>query len=142
MCLGFSLFDTPLPESAGKVYFVSLLTMSESLSFIQEWFSQAISKSLTLEAGTAQVLAATELHREAEARIRSANGVNGFDRLAIYNRQYWFRLIACMQETYPCALHVLGLKNFNEWVMRFLEKHPSDSPYLAELDAKFGDFMG
>jgi len=141
MVWGFSFFGTLWPETAGKGYFVFFLTMSGSLSFIQEWFSQAISRPLTFEAGIAQVHASPELHREAGTRIRSANGVNGFDRLAIYNRQYWFRLIACMQETYPCALHVLGLKNFNEWIMKFLERHPSDTPYLAELDLKFAGFM-
>jgi len=61
--------------------------------------------------------------------------------MALYNRQYWFRFVGCMQEDYPCAERLLGVEAFNDWAMRFLETHPSDSPYLADLDRGFGNFM-
>lgn len=78
---------------------------------------------------------------EARARVRSVNGLDGQARLGIYNRQYWFRLVAIMQEEYPCAVHLLGLEAFNAWVVRYLLAHPPASPYLADLDAGFPAFV-
>jgi hypothetical protein len=81
------------------------------------------------------------LRAEANARLRTKNGMNGLERLAVYNRQYWFRLITIFQDEYPCCLHVIGLDAFNAWVIRYLEAHPPASPYLAEMDAGFPDFL-
>ncbi len=112
------------------------------LARLQAWFGRAVSRHL-LE-GNATNPAGIEgawLADEAGARVRAANGVDGLERVAIYNRQYWFRLIDCMQREYPCGVHVLGLDPFNLWVIRYLEAHPSRSPYLADLDAGFADFV-
>ncbi len=46
-----------------------------------------------------------------------------------------------MQEDYPCAMRLMGVENFNAWAMRYLDAHPSDSPYLADLDRDFCGFM-
>lgn len=67
--------------------------------------------------------------------------MSGLERLEVYNRQYWFRLITCMQEDYTCALHVMGLDHFNHWVIRFLDAHPTPSPYLTDLDRKFPVYL-
>ena len=67
--------------------------------------------------------------------------MSGLERLEVYNRQYWFRLITCMQEEFTCAVHVMGLDVFNQWVIRFLDAHPAASPYLADLDRKFPAYL-
>jgi hypothetical protein len=59
------------------------------------------------------------------------------DRLAIYNQQYWFRLITTFQEEYPLTLMVCGLDEFNVLVMSYLEQFPSQSPYLRYLSQDF-----
>src|SRR5690606_30140585 len=82
------------------------------------------------------------LTRAANARLKSVNGLDGRARLEVYNRQYWFRLVAIMQEEYPCAVHLLGLDAFNAWVVRYLMAYPPASPYLADLDAGFPAFVG
>ena len=81
------------------------------------------------------------LRAEANARLRAKNGMSGLERLEVYNRQYWFRLIAIMQEEYPCALHLIGLDAFNGWAVRYLDANPPVSPYLATLDAGFPAFL-
>jgi hypothetical protein len=78
---------------------------------------------------------------EADARLRTVGGMSGLERLEVYNRQYWFRLITIFQEEYPCALHVIGLDTFNSWVIRYLDAHPPASPYLAEMDLGFPAFL-
>ena len=83
----------------------------------------------------------SSLLSETQARLQSHNGMSGLDRLAVYNRQYWFRLITCMQEDYVCTVHVMGLDVFNQWVIRFLDANPGDSPYLTDLDRKFPAYL-
>ena len=59
------------------------------------------------------------------------------DRLAIYNQQYWFRLITTFQEEYPLTLAFCGLDEFNGLVMSYLDEYPSQSPYLRYLSQNF-----
>lgn len=112
------------------------------LTAFQRWFGFAAARPLlpgnrTREKG----IRGKSLRREAATRLRSARGMDGFERLAVYNRQYWFRLIGCMQEEFPCTLHVLGLDVFNGWCIRYLAAHPSRSPYLSNLDHGFPAFL-
>lgn len=46
------------------------------------------------------------------------------DRLAVYNRQYWFRLFGVMQTAFPLTSRLLGHWHFNEHSGRFLLAHP------------------
>jgi hypothetical protein len=112
------------------------------LSGLQAWFGKAISRPLP-ESYSGNPLAVSDpgLAGDAAAALREKGGLSGFDRLGIYNQQYWFRLVSIMQSEYPCVLHLMGLKAFNAWVVRFLAAHPPSSPYLADLDAAFPQFL-
>ena len=44
--------------------------------------------------------------------IKPNDRLSSFERLEIYNRQYWFRLLDCLYEDYPGLLAVLGEKRF------------------------------
>lgn len=46
------------------------------------------------------------------------------ERLAVYNRQYWFRLFTVMQGCFPLTTRVLGHWTFNGHAGRFLLEHP------------------
>lgn len=45
-------------------------------------------------------------------------------RLAVYNRQYWFRLLTVFQETFPLTTRLLGHWRFNDYAARFLLESP------------------
>ncbi len=113
-----------------------------TLEQLQTWFGKAISTPLP-EAYPANPLAlsAPELETKAEVLVRGKGGLDGFGRLGIYNQQYWFRLISIMQSDYTCAIHIMGLRNFNHWAVRYLEAHPPASPFLADLDAAFPAYL-
>jgi hypothetical protein len=114
----------------------------QALRDFQRWFSRATSRPLLPGNLTRpQGVDGPSLRREAEARLNSVNGLSGLERLEVYNRQYWFRLITIMQEEYPCCLHVIGLDAFNGWVIRYLDAHPPSSPYLALMDSDFPAFL-
>ncbi len=120
----------------------ALLKAPPALVDFQRWFGMAAARPLLPGNGTRpRGVNGPSLRAEANARLRTVGGMSGLERLEVYNRQYWFRLITIMQEEFPCTLHVIGLDGFNTWVIRFLDAHPPASPYLAQMDQAFPDFL-
>jgi len=62
--------------------------------------------------------------------------LSSFDRLEIYNRQYWFRVIGAVEEDYPALQAVLGRKKFDKLVLAYLSDNPSTSYTLRNLGAE------
>jgi hypothetical protein len=50
--------------------------------------------------------------------------LSGAERLAIYNRQYWFRMFEVLQSAFPLVSRLLGFWEINEHFGRYLEAHP------------------
>jgi hypothetical protein len=46
------------------------------------------------------------------------------ERLAVYNRQYWFRLFGVLHSAFPLVCRLLGYWRFNAHAARYLETHP------------------
>lgn len=125
------------PESEGRPG-----AEGPSLADLQAWFGRAISRPLPADyRGNPLAAGSPELREAGDSMVKGAGGLSGFDRVGIYNQQYWFRLISVMQEEYPCAVHVMGLKAFNARVIRYLDAHPPSSPYLARLDEAWPGFL-
>jgi hypothetical protein len=62
--------------------------------------------------------------------------LSSFERLEIYNRQYWFRVIGAVSEDYPALHAVLGQKRFDALVLAYLRENPSTSFTLRDLGGK------
>ena len=72
----------------------------------------------------------------------SRNGrLSSFERLEIYNRQYWFRLISAVSEDFPTLNALLGSKRFDSLILAYLDDNPSTSWTLRDLGAKLPDFL-
>lgn len=67
--------------------------------------------------------------------------LTSFDRLEIYNRQYWFRVIGAVSEDFPALNAVLGAKKFDALVLAYLKQNPSTSFTLRDLGAKLPDWL-
>ena len=115
---------------------------SQELADLQAWFGNGISQKLPdVYADNPLAISMPNLQPEANALLNGKGGFSGFERLGVYNQQYWFRLITIMQSGYTCAVHHMGLRPFNQWAIRYLQAHPPASPFLADLDTKFPAFM-
>jgi hypothetical protein len=102
---------------------------------LQAWFAEAIRTPLPLDfEGNPLAAAAPALREAGDALLRGPGGFSGFERLGVYNKQYWFRLLSILQSDYPCAIHLMGLRAYNGWAIRYLADHPPASPYLSRLD--------
>jgi Putative DNA-binding domain len=60
-------------------------------------------------------------------------------RLAVYNRQYWFRLYGALQGEYPLTARLLGLWTFNQAAQAFLLAHPPRHADLRRAADGFAD---
>lgn len=67
--------------------------------------------------------------------------LSGFQRLEIYARQYWFRLLDCLYDDYPALRVLLGEMRFHKLCRDYLAAHPSTSWTLRNLGSQLSAFI-
>ena len=78
---------------------------------------------------------------EADAIIKPNDRLSSFERLEIYNRQYWFRLYSSFEEDFPGLMAVIGRKKFDALTRAYLTDFPSRSFSLRNLGSKLEDWL-
>ncbi|HUB25191.1 MAG TPA: putative DNA-binding domain-containing protein [Tepidisphaeraceae bacterium] len=73
--------------------------------------------------------------------IKPNDRLTSFERLEIYNRQYWYRLIDNVYEDFPGLLAILGQKKFSPLTRAYLAKYPSRSYTLRNLGRNMPKFI-
>jgi hypothetical protein len=73
--------------------------------------------------------------------IKPNDRLTSFERLEIYNRQYWFRLLSSMIEDFPGLRAVLGDKKFEAMSKAYLVDCPSQSFTLRNLGARLESWL-
>ena len=77
----------------------------------------------------------------ADEFIKPNDRLTAFERLQLYNRMYWFRLIDIMHDDNPGMRAVLGDKKFTRLVEAYLTKYPSRSFTLRNLCSRLAQFI-
>jgi hypothetical protein len=77
----------------------------------------------------------------AASYIKPNDRLTSFDRLEIYNRQYWFRVIGAVAEDFPALQAVTGEKAFDRMVLAYLRENPSTSFTLRNLGSKLPQWL-
>lgn len=77
----------------------------------------------------------------AESFIRPNDRLTSFERLEIYNRVYWFRVLDCLYDDYPGLRAVLGDQKFMNLITAYLAKYPSVSFTLRNLGSRLERFI-
>lgn len=77
----------------------------------------------------------------AQALIKPRAKLDSFDRLEIYARQYWFRLLDCLYDDYPGLRALLGEQRFHQLSRAYLASHPSESWTLRNLGRHLEAFI-
>jgi hypothetical protein len=67
------------------------------------------------------------------AFIKPNDRLTSFERLEIYNRQYWYRLNDCFYDDYPGLRAILGERRFAKLTAAYLTECPSRSFSLRNL---------
>jgi len=69
----------------------------------------------------------------AEELVKPNDRLTAFERLQIYNQQYWWRLIGSFREDFRGTLAVLGERKFDQLAVAYLETIGSQSWNLRDL---------
>ncbi|HEY1161336.1 MAG TPA: DNA-binding domain-containing protein [Terracidiphilus sp.] len=77
----------------------------------------------------------------AESFIAPNSRLTAFERLEIYNRQYWFRVLDALAEDFPALRAVVGGRAFEKLSIQYLTAHPSRSFTLRNLGSKLAEWL-
>ena len=73
--------------------------------------------------------------------IKPNDRLTAFERLEIYNRMYWFRIIDCFYDDNPGQRALLGERKFDRLATAYLTQHPSHSFTLRNLCSHLEEFI-
>jgi hypothetical protein len=76
-----------------------------------------------------------------DAWVRGDERLGAVERLEVYARMYFFRLLDCLAEDFPAVHAVVGHERFHVLVRDYLECHPSTSRSVRSLGRFFAQFL-
>ena len=100
-----------------------------------------VKQPLNSDYGMRSRMAGKRVATEAEAFIKPNDRLTSFERLEIYNRQYWFRLLSSMSEDFPGIEALLGDRAFEKLSIEYLVAHPSGSFTLRNLGSHLAEWL-
>lgn len=81
------------------------------------------------------------MHEIAAEFIKPNDRLSSFERLEIYNRQYWFRVLAALDEDFPGLRAIVGQRRFEALCKAYLAECPSKSFTLRNLGARLESWL-
>ena len=99
---------------------------------------QPLTSSETMRRRNSQHQLMTEV---ASSFLSPNDRLTSFERLEIYNRQYWFRLMDGLSEDFPGLLAILGARRFRALAKAYLTECPSRSFTLRDLGSRLPQWL-
>ena len=81
------------------------------------------------------------MHGVAASFIKPNARLTSFERLEIYNRQYWFRVLSAFAEDFPGLRAVLGDRRFDALARAYISDCPSNSFTLRNLGSRLSAWL-
>jgi len=108
-----------------------------SLLELQRRMAKAVMQPLTATEGMRRTTGdGRSMTTEASAFIKPNSRLTGFERLEIYNRQYWFRILDSLAEDFPGLRGVIGQTQFDRLARKYLTDCPSQSFTMRNLGSR------
>jgi len=112
------------------------------LAAIQKRMARAVMQPLTRSEQMQHRAPDGSAMRKYAARfIKPNDRLSSFERLEIYNRQYWFRVLSALQEDFPGLHAVLGDRRFQKMSEAYITDCPSQSFTLRNLGARLETWL-
>lgn len=112
--------------------------MSELVN-IQRWFTSILVKPGRLDE---KIVMADRHYRLDHAKLVSASEkLSPPERIGIYARGYFYRLLECMIAEFPAVQALIGEALFETFVRAYLVNRPPSSPDLYDLGSGFPAFL-
>ncbi|TFE71546.1 HvfC/BufC N-terminal domain-containing protein [Methylacidiphilum caldifontis] len=77
----------------------------------------------------------------AQEIIKPSHSMTAFERLEVYNQQYWFKIFEAFRQDFAGLLRLVGEKSFRKVVESYLEKYPPHHPTLWNIGEKLDQFL-
>jgi hypothetical protein len=114
-----------------------------SLAKLQREMAAAVMQPLSADEDMQAVSSdGRDMHALAASFIAPNSKLSSFERLEIYNRQYWYRVLGALAEDFPALRAVVGARAFEALSVAYLRAHPSRSFTLRNLGSKLTDWLG
>ena len=77
----------------------------------------------------------------ASSFIAPNSRLTAFERLEIYNRQYWYRILGALAEDFPALRALIGARRFDALSIAYLTERPSRSFTLRNLGSHLPEWL-
>ena len=112
------------------------------LESLQREMAAAVMQPLTKDDNMRATAADGRPMTEVAASFIAPNSrLSAFDRLEIYNRQYWYRVLGALAEDFPALRALVGERRFETLSIAYLDEHPSRSFTLRNLGSKIPQWL-
>lgn len=103
-------------------------TLPAELKNRQEWFASIITTPLQSDSSIAPTApSGNTIESETSRFICPSPTLEPWQRIQIYNQQYWWRLLKILQNVYPMVTRLFGYEGFNKFIaVPYLLKYPSN----------------
>jgi hypothetical protein len=113
-----------------------------TLAALQKQMAHAVMRPLTRDETMRRRDAdGASVENEANSFIKSNDRLSSFERLEIYNRQYWFRVFSSFEEDFPGLKSIVGARRFERLMRAYLEENPSRSFTLRNLGSRLVSWL-
>jgi len=113
-----------------------------SLAELQHEMAAAVMQPLTADEDMSPVSTdGRDMSKVAASFIAPNSKLNSFERLEIYNRQYWYRVLGALAEDFPALRAVVGARAFEALSVAYLSAHPSRSFTLRNLGSQLTNWL-
>jgi hypothetical protein len=113
-----------------------------NLAEIQHAFFDVVRQPLTEdERMREQTLDGRSTKEIAEKIVKPNDRLTSVERLEIYNRVYWFRLLSSLADDFPGLRAVIGQEKFDEVLLGYLTEMPSVSFTLRDLGSRLEPWL-
>lgn len=107
----------------------------QRLKEIQDWFAGIITQTIDDNSQINPIApSGAKISQEACKYIVPSPTLEPFQRIQIYNQQYWWRLLSTLHDNFSLTTRILGYYKFNNTIGQpYLKKHPPNHWSLNHL---------
>ena len=112
------------------------------LEALQREMAAAVMQPLTKDDSMRETAADGRPMADVAASFIAPNSrLTAFERLEIYNRQYWYRVLNALAEDFPALRALVGERKFEALSIAYLTEHPSRSFTLRNLGSGLVEWL-
>ena len=113
-----------------------------ALAEVQRLMAEAVMRPLRRDDGMQTAWKDGSPAAEVAARIIKPNDrLSSFERLQIYNQQYWWRLLGTFGEDFPALRAVVGARKFDRLAVAYLDAYGSQRWTMRDLGQHLESFL-